>query len=178
MRSHPLTEFPASIFPILSESLYTLLQTIADVIPYLPVGGPLLEMAVKCWGVSFPSKDHQFLHKSVKNLLNGLDELKFDLSNKLKHQYFLLSHRSKIFRHLSQIMSQFDGESEWSKSLSGISTSNQWDTTTAFDDVTANTELKVSSRNALSGSLTDDSTETFWESGDEDRFDFCYVLLT
>ena len=38
-----------------------------------------------------------------------------------------------------------------------------------FIDVTANLELKVSSRSAMIGSLNDNSTETFWESGDEYR---------
>lgn len=36
-------------------------------------------------------------------------------------------------------------------------------------DVTPQVELKVSSRAAMIGSLNDNSTETFWESGDEDR---------
>lgn len=36
-------------------------------------------------------------------------------------------------------------------------------------DLTPNVEVKVSSRQAMVSSLTDNSTETFWESGDEDR---------
>ena len=36
-------------------------------------------------------------------------------------------------------------------------------------DLTSTVETKVSSRAAMVGSLTDGSTETFWESGDEDR---------
>ncbi len=36
-------------------------------------------------------------------------------------------------------------------------------------DVTDGVEIKVSSRSAMVSSLTDGSTETFWESGDEDR---------
>lgn len=36
-------------------------------------------------------------------------------------------------------------------------------------DLTASVEIKASSRQAMIGSLTDGSTETFWESGDEDR---------
>ena len=65
IRSHPLSESPAAIFPLLSESFYLLLQTMADIMPHLPIGSPLLEMAVKCWGVSFSRKDHRFLHKLV-----------------------------------------------------------------------------------------------------------------
>lgn len=36
-------------------------------------------------------------------------------------------------------------------------------------DLTAGIEIKASSRQAMVGSLTDHTTETFWESGDEDR---------
>lgn len=36
-------------------------------------------------------------------------------------------------------------------------------------DVTSSVEIKASSRQAMVGSLVDGSTETFWESGDEDR---------
>jgi E3 ubiquitin-protein ligase MYCBP2 len=39
----------------------------------------------------------------------------------------------------------------------------------AFQDITAQMEIKASSRQAMIASLTDNSTETFWESGDEDR---------
>lgn len=36
-------------------------------------------------------------------------------------------------------------------------------------EVTEGVDIKVSSRTAMVNSLTDGSTETFWESGDEDR---------
>lgn len=39
----------------------------------------------------------------------------------------------------------------------------------ALSDLTNMVEIKASSRQAMVGSLTDNSTETFWESGDEDR---------
>lgn len=67
MKAHPLNESPASIFPFLSESFYSLLQTISDIMPVLPIGSPLLEMAVKCWGVYFTRKDHRFLHKYAQS---------------------------------------------------------------------------------------------------------------
>ena len=38
-----------------------------------------------------------------------------------------------------------------------------------IEDVTTQCDLKVSSRPAMIASLGDQSTETFWESGDEDR---------
>ena len=36
-------------------------------------------------------------------------------------------------------------------------------------EITEGIDIKVSSRTAMINSLTDGSTETFWESGDEDR---------
>lgn len=39
----------------------------------------------------------------------------------------------------------------------------------SLKDLTQYIEIKASSRLAMIGSLTDGSTETFWESGDEDR---------
>lgn len=72
-------------------------------------------------------------------------------------------------------MSQFDGENERSKTSTILQQENNFDghmdtgTTTCLSDFSHAVEIKVSSRPALSASLTDESTETFWESGDEDR---------
>lgn len=72
-------------------------------------------------------------------------------------------------------MSQFDGENERSKSSTIFQQENldahlDAGTTTCLSDFSHAVEIKVSSRAALSASLTDESTETFWESGDEDRY--------
>lgn len=40
---------------------------------------------------------------------------------------------------------------------------------TCLKDLTNVVDMKTSSRPAMIGSLTDGSTETFWESGDEDK---------
>lgn len=40
---------------------------------------------------------------------------------------------------------------------------------TCLKDLTSVVDIKTSSRPAMIGSLTDGSTETFWESGDEDK---------
>lgn len=45
-------------------------------------------------------------------------------------------------------------------------------------DFTPRLDLKVSSRAAMVGSLNDNSTETFWESSDEDRNKSKWVLAT
>lgn len=72
-------------------------------------------------------------------------------------------------------MSQFDGENERSKTSTVFQQDNleshaDNSTTTCLSDFSHAVEIKVSSRPALSASLTDESTETFWESGDEDRY--------
>ena len=45
-------------------------------------------------------------------------------------------------------------------------------------DLTPLAELKASSRQAMIVSLTDNSTETFWESGDEDRNKTKSIIVT
>lgn len=74
-------------------------------------------------------------------------------------------------------MSQFDGEIEWSKNstllqMDSIELQNALQITSLMNDLTQAMDVKVSSRGALCPSLTDESTETFWESGDEDRYYF------
>lgn len=39
----------------------------------------------------------------------------------------------------------------------------------SLKDLSGTIDVKASSRQAMIGSLSDGSTETFWESGDEDR---------
>ena len=56
--------------------------------------------------------------------------------------------------------------------LSTTSNNNYFEFDTTVErlvDITPSLELKVSSRMAMVSSLNDNSTETFWESGDEDR---------
>lgn len=44
-------------------SFHTLLQTIADLMLIFPVGSPLQQMAIKCWGFRFAHSDYSFLHR-------------------------------------------------------------------------------------------------------------------
>ena len=80
------------------------------------------------------------------------------------HQFL---HQSHVFSTISKILSrseEFEGSNE-------KSSSNEESETTVEDlvDVTSALDLKVSSRVAMVNSLNDNSTETFWESSDEDR---------
>ena len=47
----------------------------------------------------------------------------------------------------------------------------------AASDILALGKLTSSSRSAMLGSLTDGTTETFWESGDEDKFKMRWLQI-
>ncbi|XP_013400127.1 E3 ubiquitin-protein ligase MYCBP2 [Lingula anatina] len=119
----------------LSTAFHALLQSISDVMMFLPAGSALQQMAVRCWCLKFIQSDHQFLHKC------------------------------HVFSNISQILSRSDeaekapppGAGKENKSVS------------CLKDLTLGAECKASSRQAMVPSLMDNSTETFWESGDEDR---------
>ncbi|XP_064413761.1 E3 ubiquitin-protein ligase MYCBP2 isoform X3 [Latimeria chalumnae] len=128
----------------LPHTFHHLLQTISDLMMSLPGGSALQQMALRCWSLKFKQSDHQFLHQS------------------------------NVFHHINNILSKSDdGDSEESFNISvqsGYEAMNQeLCMVTCLKDLTAIVDIKTSSRPAMIGSLTDGSTETFWESGDEDK---------
>ncbi|XP_047115899.1 E3 ubiquitin-protein ligase highwire-like [Schistocerca piceifrons] len=142
---HPLSDISIAgeaVHPLPS-TFHTLLQTIADLMLLLPMGSALQQMAVRCWGLRFTPADHMFLH------------------------------RSHVFSNISKILSRSEEEQdELSMSMHESHQSTYSQITSCVEtlkDLTPNIEIKASSRQAMVGSLTDSSTETFWESGDEDR---------
>ena len=83
-------------------------------------------------------------------------------------------HQSQVFSTISKILSRGETDLELDHSPKGGFSGagvEQW------KDLTNVAELSVSSRPAMIASLTDGSTETFWESGDEDRNKTKYVSL-
>ncbi|KAJ8253382.1 hypothetical protein GJAV_G00212310 [Gymnothorax javanicus] len=128
----------------LPHTFHRLLQTISDLMMSLPSGSSLQQMALRCWSLKFKQSDHQFLHQS------------------------------NVFHHINNILSKSDdGDSEESFNISVQSgyeaMSQELCTVTCLKDLTSVVDIKTSSRPAMIGSLTDGSTETFWESGDEDK---------
>ncbi|XP_069614194.1 E3 ubiquitin-protein ligase MYCBP2 isoform X15 [Ranitomeya imitator] len=128
----------------LPDTFHRLLQTISDLMMSLPGGSSLQQMALRCWSLKFKQSDHQFLHQS------------------------------NVFHHINNILSKSDdGDSEESFNISvqsGFEAMNQeLCLVTGLKDMTSIVDIKTSSRPAMIGSLTDGSTETFWESGDEDK---------
>ncbi|XP_014476551.1 PREDICTED: E3 ubiquitin-protein ligase MYCBP2 isoform X3 [Dinoponera quadriceps] len=145
-----VSEHPLSDLVIAGESVnplptvfHTLLQTIADLMLLPPLGSPLQQAAIRCWGIRFTPADHMFLH------------------------------RSHVFSNISKILSRSEEEEDVTMSMheSHQSTVSQQMSgcVEALKDLTSSVDIKASSRQAMIGSLTDNSTETFWESGDEDR---------
>ncbi|XP_076446720.1 E3 ubiquitin-protein ligase MYCBP2-like isoform X7 [Babylonia areolata] len=150
----PLCEHPLSDICVagkavapLPETFHALLQSISDAMLLLPIGSALQRMAVQCYCVRFAQSDHQFLHEShvfsnISRILSKSEEENDDSS---------IDSSLKRKRHIPE-------QSE--RVLFSVS---------ALKDLTPAAEIKASSRQAMIGSLSDNSTETFWESGDEDR---------
>ncbi|KAJ8666980.1 hypothetical protein QAD02_008642 [Eretmocerus hayati] len=127
----------------LPTAFHTLLQTIADLMLLPPPGSPLQQAAVRCWAIQFTPADHMFLH------------------------------RSHVFSNISKILSRSEEEEDANVSMHKSHQSNLscqvLSSVETLKDLTSGVEIKTSSRQAMISSLTDNSTETFWESGDEDR---------
>ncbi|KAK0177727.1 hypothetical protein PV328_001747 [Microctonus aethiopoides] len=143
---HPLSDLVIAGEAVnpLPTAFHTLLQTIADFMLLPPPGSPLQQAAVQCWSIKFTPADHMFLH------------------------------RSHVFSNISKILSRSEEEEDVTMSMheSHQSVYSQQQITMsveALKDLTTGVEIKASSRQAMIGHLTDNSTETFWESGDEDR---------
>ncbi|CAB0038014.1 unnamed protein product [Trichogramma brassicae] len=127
----------------LPTAFHNLLQTIADLMLLPAPGSPLQQAAVRCWAIQFTAADHMFLHRS--HVFSNISKI---LSRSEEEEDAAVSmHKS----HQSNLSGQF---------LSSVET---------LKDLTPNVAIKTSSRQAMISSLTDNSTETFWESGDEDR---------
>lgn len=141
---HPLSDIiiaGEAVHPLPS-TFHSLLQTIADLMVLLPMGSSLQQMAVRCWGLRFTQQDHTFLH------------------------------RSQVFSNISKILSRSEEMEDCSVSMHESHQSMISQITATVEclrDLTPSVEIKASSRQAMVGSLVDGSTETFWESGDEDR---------
>ncbi|XP_055524898.1 E3 ubiquitin-protein ligase highwire isoform X3 [Wyeomyia smithii] len=147
---HPgSNQFNGPLSQTLSQSLHYLLQTIADLTLLLPSGSSLQKTAIQCFGLKFKQSDHQFLH------------------------------RSHVFGNISKILSKSEEQNEENliPSMAMLnSSSNPIDPysedcikISLLHDITDIFDLIVSSRPALANSLIDNSTETFWESDEEDR---------
>lgn len=79
---HPLSDISVAgeaAWPLPS-SFHALLQTISDIMLALPLGSPLQQAAVRCWGLRFTQSDHSFLHRShvfsnISKILSRSEEM-------------------------------------------------------------------------------------------------------
>ena len=153
-------EYPVAISNIddriqslLSQNLHMLLQSIADITLSLPSGSTLQRLAIQCFGIKFRPSDHQFLHSShvfgnISKILSKSEE--FNEENLILSNALLESHEQNLEQ----------GNSRDQKDK--LVVRNYVCITDVF-------EFIISSRQAMSSALIDNSTETFWESDDEDR---------
>ncbi|KAF7271207.1 hypothetical protein GWI33_015889 [Rhynchophorus ferrugineus] len=138
---HPLSDITIAGDAVhpLPATFHSLLQTIANIMILLPMGSALQQIAVRCWGLKFAPTDHGFLH------------------------------RSQVFNNISKILSRSEEIEDFTMSMHESAFSQPTASVESLKDLTQMVEIKASSRQAMIASLTDGSTETFWESGDEDR---------
>lgn len=140
---------------LLSQNLHMLLQSIADITLSLPSGSALQRLAIQCFGIKFRPSDHQFLHNSkvfgnISKILSRSEE--FNEENLLVSTALLESHETDL--------NGLNLRGPRDKMI--VEVYNNVDITDVF-------EMIISSRQAMASALTDNSTETFWESDDEDR---------
>ncbi len=83
--------------------------------------------------------------------------------------FFFRVSRSHVFSNISRILSRCEEEATVDIEALENTAIHSAGHVTMLTEFTDGIDIKVSSRTAMVNSLTDGSTETFWESGDEDR---------
>jgi len=138
---HPMSDLSlvGGAVQTLPSTFHTLLQTISDLMLLLPLGSALQQAAITCFSLKFWPSDHPFLHQS------------------------------HVFSTISKILSRGEGDVEATGDHNSPKIGHVEGGVERWADLTSQVEVNVSSRQAMIPSLTDGSTETFWESGDEDR---------
>ncbi|XP_045784545.1 E3 ubiquitin-protein ligase MYCBP2 [Maniola jurtina] len=126
-------------------AFHAFLGSISALAPSLPPASAAALQAVRCWALHYSAHDRAFLH------------------------------RSQVFSVISKILSHAEDGAYDEGVLGALHESyhsyinKQQNFIWSCPDVTGWCEVSVSSRSGMAGALTDGSTETFWESGDEDR---------
>nr|CAB3264102.1 E3 ubiquitin-protein ligase MYCBP2 [Phallusia mammillata] len=143
----------------LVEAFHGFLQTVADMMMHLPANSPVQLMAIRCWSLRVLPSDHHFLHESqvfshISQILSKVD-LKDNNGDVTPMKKKLVKIKPKSSSYVP-VASVDDGGVVEPKVVSS-------------QDLTSKVHIKTSSHSAIASSLTDGSTETFWESGDEDK---------
>ncbi|XP_052752649.1 E3 ubiquitin-protein ligase MYCBP2 isoform X3 [Galleria mellonella] len=125
-------------------AFHAFLGSVSALAPSLPPSSASGLQAVRCWALHYSPHDRAFLH------------------------------RSQVFSVISKILSHSEDGIYDDGMLGALHESyhsyhNKENYVWSCPDVTGWCDITVSSRQGMAGALTDGSTETFWESGDEDR---------
>ncbi|CAK1554738.1 unnamed protein product [Leptosia nina] len=126
-------------------AFHAFLGSISALAPSLPPASAANLQAVRCWELHYSQQDRTFLH------------------------------RSQVFSVISKILSHTEDGSYEDGILGALHESyqsfinKQQNYVWSCPDVTGWCTITVSSRQGMAGALTDNTTETFWESGDEDK---------
>ncbi|XP_037938854.1 E3 ubiquitin-protein ligase highwire [Teleopsis dalmanni] len=161
---HPIsyTQISGRLSHMITQSLHVFLQSVADLTLYLPMGSPLQRIAIQCFGIRFRQTDHQFLHSShvfgnISKILSKSDE-----QNDALAVSTMATGGDGTIGHDTEHNLQCVGSNNGTTGSAGAKIVQYTDLNGVF-------EITVSSRQAMAESLTDNSTETFWESDEEDR---------
>ncbi|KAL9885814.1 MYC binding protein highwire isoform 2-T2 [Glossina fuscipes fuscipes] len=161
---HPVsyTQISGRLSHMITKSLHKFLQSVADLTLYLPLGSSVQRIAIQCFGIRFRQTDHQFLHSShvfgnISKILSKSDEQ---------------NESPNIFGVNDNLVNGANGD-EHNAVGGGVHAANAMvdagGKVIYYTDLNGQFELTVSSRQAMAESLIDNSTETFWESDEEDR---------
>ncbi|KMZ09796.1 uncharacterized protein Dsimw501_GD15825 [Drosophila simulans] len=155
---HPVayTQISGRFAHLITQSLHVLLQSVADLTLHLPLGSPLQRVAIQCFGIRFRQADHQFLHSShvfgnISKILSKSDE------------------QNDAMAVSTILKPDCDAEHNQVHPIATGGSSGAGARLLCYTDLAGMFEVTVSSRPAMAESLTDNSTETFWESDEEDR---------
>lgn len=155
---HPVayTQISGRFAHLITQSLHVFLQSVADLTLHLPLGSPLQRVAIQCFGIRFRQADHQFLHSShvfgnISKILSKSDE------------------QNDAMAVSTILKPDCDVEHNQVHSVATGGSSGAGARLLCYTDLAGMFEVTVSSRPAMAESLTDNSTETFWESDEEDR---------
>lgn len=142
---HPMTSIKMcdKISSLLNQSFHSFLQSVADLTLLLPSGSALQQLAIQCFGIKFHQTDHHFLHQS--HVFGNISKI--------------LSRSDELREQQTDDLPLFLGEHSTASGTKFYS----------LVDMSGMFEVNASSRQSMVSALTDNSTETFWESDEEDR---------
>ena len=154
---HPCSDLNAAGDSVraVRQSFHSFLEAVSALMPILPGSSPLQQIAMKCFYLHFEPADHAFLHRC--HVFSNISKI---LSKSEEEQ-------SSSLTDSDHLIAKFGSPAK--SKLSGDKQESDGAFIEVLSDVTLQLDIKSSSRQAMVGSLTDSSTETFWESGDEDR---------